>query len=194
MPAPRLVLFTRFPEPGRAKTRLIPALGPDGAARVHRRLTERSVAAMRASGLPVEVRITGAEPEAFATWLGGDLAFVPQGRGDLGERLARASADAPVILLGADTPALSAARLVEAAAARTRRAGVLGPAEDGGYWLLGLSRAMPFLFVDMPWSTDAVFRLTRERLVSAGIQPALLATLADCDRPDDLARWPELLG
>ncbi len=194
MPAPRLVLFTRFPEPGRAKTRLIPALGPDGAARVHRRLTERSVAAMRASGLPVEVRITGAEPEAFATWLGGDLAFVPQGKGDLGERLARASADAPVILLGADTPALSAAHLVEAAAALTRSDVVIGPAEDGGYWLLGLSRAMPFLFVDMPWSTDAVFRLTHERLVSAGIQPALLATLADCDRPDDLARWPELLG
>ncbi len=107
-----------IPSPGRAKTRLIPALGPDGAARVHRRLTERSVAAMRASGLPVELRVTGAEPaKRSPPGSAADLAFVPQGDGDLGERLARASADAPVILLGADTPALSAAHLVEAAAA-----------------------------------------------------------------------------
>lgn len=194
MPPPRLVLFTRYPEPGHAKTRLIPALGPDGAARVHRRLTERSVDAMRASGLPVELRVTGADPANFAAWLGADLAFVPQGDGDLGERLTRASADAPVILLGADTPALSAAHLVAAAAALERSDATIGPAEDGGYWLLGLARPMPFLFVDMPWSTDAVFAMTCERLVTAGVEPVLLATLADCDRPEDLVRWPDLLA
>ena len=194
MPSPRLVLFTRYPKPGRAKTRLIPALGAYDAAEVHRRLTERSVAAMRASGLPMELRVTGAEPDAFAAWLGGDLAFVPQGEGDLGERLTRASADAPVILLGADTPALRADHLTEAAAALEQHDAVIGPAEDGGYWLLGLARPMPFLFTDMPWSTDAVFALTHERLATAGIEPVRLATLADCDRPEDLARWPDLLA
>ena len=194
MPVPRLVLFTRYPEPGRAKTRLIPALGPDGAARVHRRLTERSVAAMRASGLPIELRVTGAEPDAFAAWLGDDLVFILQGDGDLGERLTRASADAPVILLGADTPALSANHLTDAAAALERSDAAIGPAEDGGYWLVGLARPMPLLFVDMPWSTDAVFALTRARLVDAGVEPVLLATLADCDRPEDLAGWPDLLA
>ncbi len=192
MPVPRLVLFTRYPEPGCAKTRLIPALGADGAARVHCRLTERSVGAMRASGLPLELRITGAEPAAFASWLGDDLAFVAQGDGDLGARLTRASADAPVILLGADTPALSAAHLIEAAAALARADAVIGPAEDGGYWLLGLSRPMPFLFADMAWSTEAVYPTTRARLAAAGIEPEVLTTLHDCDRPEDLARWPDL--
>ena len=192
MPSPRLVLFTRYPEPGCAKTRLIPALGPEGAAEVHRRLTERSVAAMRASGLPMELRVTGADPAVFAAWLGSDLAFESQGEGDLGERLTRASANAPVILLGADTPALTATHLTAAAAALKQSEAVIGPAEDGGYWLLGLSRPMPFLFADMPWSTDAVFALTHSRLAEAGIEPLQLATLADCDRPEDLARWPDL--
>ena len=192
MPVPRLVLFTRYPEPGLAKTRLIPALGPDGAARVHRRLTERSVATMRESGLPIELRITGAEPAAFAAWLGDDLVFVPQGDGDLGERMTRASSDAPVILLGADTPDLAAAHLIKAATALARSDIVIGPAEDGGYWLLGLARPMPFLFTDMPWSTDAVFPITRARLAEAGLEPKLLVTLADCDRPEDIAHWPDL--
>ena len=68
---PRVVLFTRYPEPGRAKTRLIPALGAAGAAALHRTLTERTVTAVSESGLPLEIRSTGAAVEAFTDWLGG---------------------------------------------------------------------------------------------------------------------------
>lgn len=188
----RLVIFTRFPEPGRAKTRLIPALGEEGAARLHRRLTERTLAAARSSGLQTEVRVTGADVAAFADWLGPDLSFVDQGAGDLGERLARASTPAPVLFIGADLPDLNAGHLEDAAARMAREKVVIGPAEDGGYWALGLTEPCPFLFEAMPWGTDQVLPLTLARLAERAITPALLPTLADCDRPDDLGRWTDL--
>ena len=83
-PPPRLVLFTRFPEPGRAKTRLIPALGAAGAAALHRSLTESTLATLHATGLAVEVWVTGAPLGAFAGWLGAETLIRPQGDGDLG--------------------------------------------------------------------------------------------------------------
>src|SRR6476469_7048942 len=192
MPPVRLVIFTRFPEPGRAKTRLIPALGAEGAAAFHRSLTERTLAAARASGLAFEVRTTVATHEAFAEWLGSDIALVDQGGGDLGERLQRAASPLPVLFIGSDLPDLSAEHLIEAARLLEREGTVLGPAEDGGYWALGLTAPADYLFTAMPWGTDQVFRSTAERLAERGIAPALLPTLADCDRPEDLARWPEL--
>ena len=191
MPEPRVVLFTRFPEPGRAKTRLIPALGGEGAAALHRRLTERTLATVQASGLPHELRVTGAEPAAFAAWLG-PVRAVPQGEGDLGERLARAGQPYPVIFIGADAPDLHVGHLRAAADALQRAPAVIGPAEDGGYWLLGLAAPVPGVFAGVAWGTDAVLVQTTARLRAAGIEPALLPRLADCDRPEDLARWPEL--
>lgn len=189
---PRLVIFTRFPEPGRAKTRLIPALGATGAAQLHRRLTEQTVAAARASGLAVEVRTTGAPPSDFAGWLGDDLTIVDQGEGDLGARLKRAVPPTPVLFIGSDLPDLTAAHLGDAAQRMLTDRAVIGPAEDGGYWALGLNAACDPLFEDMPWGSDRVFEITLLRLRDAGIEPAMLPTLADCDRPEDLARWPML--
>lgn len=189
---PVLVLFTRYPVPGQAKTRLIPAIGADRAAELHRRLTERAVATLRRSGLPIELRVTGAEPERFADWLGEGLSPVDQGEGDLGERLARAAAMPPVILLGADVPDLSLRQIESAAAALEAHDAVIGPALDGGYYLLGLARPMPFLFPAMAWGTDRVLAETVARLERAGTRFTTLETLADLDRPEDLARWPEL--
>ena len=192
MSAVRLVIFTRYPEPGKAKTRLIPALGAEGAAALHRRLTEHTLTEARAAGLPIDLYVTGAPETAFREWLGEDLTFTQQIEGDLGERLQAASLPTPVLFIGSDLPDLKAAHLVEAAdligAGRT----VIGPAEDGGYWALGLTAPADYLFADMPWSTDAVFALTAARLRDRGIEPALLPALADCDRPEDLARWPWL--
>ena len=192
MSPPRLVIFTRFPEPGRAKTRLIPALGAMGAAMLHRKLTERTVAAARASGLAIEVRTTGASKADFAGWLGSDLDYIDQGEGDLGERLKRAASPTPVLFIGSDLPDLTANHLVDATARMRTHRVVIGPAEDGGYWALGLTEPCDDLFQDMPWGTDRVLELSLARLRKRGIKPALLPTLADCDRPDDLARWPEL--
>lgn len=189
---PRVVLFTRWPEPGLAKTRLIPALGPDGAAALHRRLTERTLRVLRAAGLPIDLRVTGADPARFAEWLGADLAIVDQGGGDLGARLARAVDPAPVLFVGADAPDLAAHHLHEAAAALARADVAIGPAEDGGYWLLGLARPVPELFDDMPWGTSAVYAETVARLDALGLAVERLEVLADLDRPEDLARWPGL--
>ncbi len=191
MAVPRVALFARYPTPGQAKTRLITAIGEAAAAALHRRLVERTLATVRASGLPFELRITGAPMEAFAGWLGGDVPLVAQGDGDLGERLARVPA--PMLLIGGDCPDLVPAHLLAAAAAFDKAPAVLGPAADGGYWLFGLGRAMPHCFAAMSWGTDAVAAQTRARLADEGVTPVELETLHDCDRPEDLARWPWLL-
>ena len=191
MPAPRVVLFTRYPTPGAAKTRLIPALGPEGAAAVHRRLTEHTLAAVRASGLAHELRVTGAALSVFTEWLG-PTPIVEQGQGDLGERLARAGPPWPTIFIGADAPDISPDLLREAADRLLQADAAIGPAEDGGYWLLGLARAVPGVFENISWSTEHVLAQTRAKLAAAGVRPAILPTLADCDRPEDLARWPGL--
>ncbi len=187
----RIVLFTRYPEPGRAKTRLIPALGADGAADLHRRLTERTLAQVRATGLAREVRATGGPIEEFVRWLG-TSEVVDQGGGDLGARLERAAAPFPTIFIGADAPDLTARHLCEAAAALADHDAAIGPASDGGYWLLGLARRLDGLFDDMPWGTDQVLPITLARLRAAGVAPFMLPTLSDLDRPEDLGRWPEL--
>ena len=116
MTAPRLVLFTRFPQPGQVKTRLIPALGAAGAAALHRRLTETILATLRSTGLAVELWVTGAPAEAFAAWLGADVPIRPQGAGDLGARMDRALRPAPAILVGSDLPTLAASHIAAAAA------------------------------------------------------------------------------
>lgn len=191
---PRLVLFTRYPDPGHAKTRLIPAIGAAAAASLHRRLTERAVATLRATGRSIELRTTGADPNRFSTWLGDGLSPTDQGEGDLGERLHRAAAVPPVILLGADVPDLQVRHLEAAALALETQPAVIGPAEDGGYYLLGLARPMPFLFDTMPWGTEWVLAETMARLDRQGISFVTLETLADLDRPEDLARWPDLVA
>lgn len=187
---PHIALFARFPTPGQCKTRLIPALGPQGAADLHRRLVERTLGVMRASGLPFTVWATGADTTAFRHWLGGDVELQEQGTGDLGDRLARVPA--PTILLGADIPDLTADHLRLAAAALQQAPFVIGPAEDGGYYLLGCAEPAPFLFTDMAWGSDKVADETRLRIAAKGLDCVTLDQLADLDRPDDLARWPDL--
>ena len=183
----RVALFTRWPTPGLAKTRLIPALGADEAADLHRRLTERTVATVRAAGLPLEIRATGASAARFRDWLGDDPSFVDQGDGDLGDRLARAAETLPVLLLGADVPGLLPHHLTAAAATLATAPAVIGPAADGGYWLLGLATPMPQLFTGIEWGTGTVLAATLARLPPGTPQ---LDTLYDLDTPDDLARWP----
>lgn len=192
MMRPTIAIFAKWPTPGAVKTRLIPALGAAGAARLHTTLVERTVTAARDSGLPFTLRTSGAPPDRFVRWLGDDVAAVDQGGGDLGARLARVAM--PALLIGADAPDLSPALLRDAERALTGRAAVIGPAADGGYWLLGLTRPMPHLFAAMPWSTERVAAETIARLRADGIEPARLPVLHDCDRPEDLARWPGLLA
>ena len=191
MSAVRVVIMCRFPVPGRAKTRLIPALGPEGAAEMHRVLAEKTVGTVRQSGLAFTLWGTGGDVSQFKTWLG-DLSFRSQGEGDLGMRLRAAVESYPVIFLGTDAPDLAPSHLHEAAAALKEGRAVIGPAADGGYWLLGLPQPADDLFEGIDWGTDTVYAATRSKMNQLGIDPVVLEELHDLDRPEDLSRWPDL--
>jgi rSAM/selenodomain-associated transferase 2/rSAM/selenodomain-associated transferase 1 len=197
LPAEQLILFARYPVPGAAKTRLIPALGPEGAALLHRRLAEHAVAIARATGLPgrtgVTICCTGAARRDFRRWLGVDLAYTSQTDGDLGMRLRHAFTSAfragarRVVAIGADVPGLSPEILRAAFGALGAHEVVLGPAVDGGYYLIGSRRDRPELFSGIAWGTARVCAQTRAAIARLGLSAAELPALADVDLPENAA-------
>ncbi|MFH1059409.1 MAG: TIGR04282 family arsenosugar biosynthesis glycosyltransferase, partial [Pseudomonadota bacterium] len=179
-PAPaRLILFTRWPAPGQAKTRLIPALGPEGAALLHAALTQRALAwclaLIRQHPALLELRCVGAPAAAFRRWLGWAPLIRPQAEGDLGARMHQALSEAlaegadRVVLMGSDCPGLTDAVLAQAFAALHDHDLVLGPATDGGYYLVGLTRPAPELFADITWGTERVLEQTLAAARRAGL-------------------------
>ena len=192
--------------PGRVKTRLIPALGAEGAARLASRLLYHALEqALEADLGPVELCASPApEHPDWQPWLpalrqlrapGPFLAWSDQGEGDLGARMARRSrtyldAGEPVLLMGTDCPALTPRRLREAAGALHGHEAALIPARDGGYVLLGLRAFHPSLFNAMPWGTSAVADLTLKRLRDLNWRVWVGEALADIDVPADLAVLP----
>ena len=191
MAEPLLSIFARWPRPGEVKTRLIPQFGPEGAARVYTRLLAHTLAVARDSGVPFELRVTGGDPELFRAAFGNDLTVVEQGDGDLTARLS--AVPPPAMVIGSDCPGLTPAILRAAADTLRTDPMVIGPASDGGYYILGYNEDAAFAFADMPWSTDAVFGETVRRFALKGIRPAVLPELSDVDTPDDLVQWPEFL-
>jgi uncharacterized protein len=195
----RLILFARYPVAGRAKTRLIPALGAEGAAALHRRLVLRALraaqAGCRAAPADLEVHFDGGTEQAMSHWLGDGARFLPQGAGDLGERMAGAfdesfrAGSTAIVIIGSDCPDLSPDVINTAFIRLTETPVVLGPALDGGYYLIGLSRPMPELFRGIPWGTDRVLAESLAVLERRGWKPALLNPLADIDRPEELPAW-----
>jgi rSAM/selenodomain-associated transferase 1 len=187
----RIVVFAKAPVPGRVKTRLIPALGAQGAARLAAEMLARTIEEALATGLAVELC---GEPDPRGWYEGPNVHLSAQGEGDLGARLARAAervpASQPVLLIGADCPALDRRRLAAAAEALASHDAVIHPAVDGGYVLLGLRRFDPAPFVGIAWSTDGVFEQTQERIASLGWSLDLRETLADIDEPADLPPSP----
>lgn len=193
-----VIVFAKAPVPGLAKTRLAPALGADGAARLAERLLRHAVQQSLAAGLgPVDLCVTPDDRHPCFVELAGQpgLGLSPQGDGDLGQRMARAfertlvSAGA-ALLIGTDAPQLDAAALRRAAAALQGHDAVFVPAADGGYALVGLRRPAPGLFAGMRWSHAGVMADTRERLAAAGLKHAELPVLHDIDEPADLAHLP----
>lgn len=196
----RVMVFARAPTPGEAKTRLIPALGAEGAAALHRRLVMHCLGAARDSRLgPVELWCAPDASDPFfrecERRLGASLHA--QGEGDLGARMLRAFESvlahaARAILVGSDVPALSARYFRDAdRALRRGDDAVIGPAEDGGYALIGLSRCDPELFRDIPWGGPGVLAQTRRRLAALSWRSSELPVLWDVDRPEDLGRLPQ---
>lgn len=194
----RVAILAKAPIPGFAKTRLIPRLGADGAAALQRWLLRRTVATALAAGVgPVSLWATpdAAHADVLACAAPGRLDLRVQPDGDLGARMQAAlDADAAATLVvGTDCPALDAATLHRAA--RALAAGddaVLGPAEDGGYVLLGLARrraaAHAALFEGITWGTPTVLATTRRRLAAAGLVWSELPALWDVDTAEDYDR------
>ena len=194
----RIVIFAKAPEPGFAKTRLIPVLGAQGAAHLARHMLAQTLRKALAANLgPVELCVTPAG--AGAIWrtfaIPDALQWSDQGDGDLGQRMARAARRAleigeSVLLIGTDCPELDAAHLRQAAGALQRADAALIPAADGGYVLLGLNRFDASLFADIAWSTESVAVETQRRLAHLGWTVQNHAMLHDVDVPADLERVP----
>ena len=200
----RLILFTRYPEPGTTKTRLIPLLGPEGAAALQRRMTAHAMAAAlpltRTRGLELEICYEGGGARRMRDWLGDGAVYRRQGGGDIGRRMARAFRRAldqgceAVVLVGSDIPGISAPLLASAFKRLRDDRVVMGPAADGGYYLIGLTRlgfkrAGGALFADMAWGASGVLAESCRRLEGLDLGVDLLEVLADVDRPEDLTVW-----
>lgn len=198
----RILVFAKAPTPGRVKSRLTPALGAQAAADLHRRLVVRTLrTAVAAAVGPVELCCAPDAQDAFFANCARqfDLGLRDQGAGDLGIRMARALEIAladgyPALLIGSDCPALTVEYLRAAATAcGGANHAVLGPAEDGGYVLIGLARSPSVqLFENIAWGTATVMQETRRRLARLGWRWIELATLWDVDRPEDLPRLRQL--
>ncbi|MCT0230026.1 TIGR04282 family arsenosugar biosynthesis glycosyltransferase [Synechococcus sp. CS-1324] len=194
----RIVILAKAPVAGSCKTRLIPALGAEGAAALARAFLLRTVDAALAAGIgPVELCVTPpARQPIWATLpLPPTLAWSDQGPGDLGRRMEEAAVRTlaggeRVILIGTDCPALGPAVLRQAAADLIHHDASIVPTFDGGYALLALRRQHPTLFRAMPWSTDAVLAETRSRLAALGWSSLCQPLLHDIDVPADLCHLP----
>ncbi len=201
----RLILFTRYPASGTTKTRLIPELGEEGAANVQRHMTELVTQKAKAVALQKQLDIfvyySDGTKELMQEWLGADLTFIKQQGDDIGDRMAAAFADAArdkvdhAVLIGSDIPAITEAMLFQAFTALGQNDVVLGPTQDGGYYLIGLvmekyTDLTHKLFTNIPWSTERVYTTTLERLKRENINVASLPKLHDIDRPEDLIHLP----
>lgn len=195
----RLIVFTRCPEPNRCKTRLIPALGPEGAADLHRKMTAHTVkvASRFRTERPVQLQIEFDGPDAapIQSSLGNTFDYRRQAEGDLGTRLDRAFQSAfddgaeRVVIVGTDCPGITGRLLKSTFGLLKHQDVVLGPASDGGYYLVGLRSREPSLFDAMPWGTSNLLAETLIRADRRRLGTALLPTLDDVDRPEDLAVW-----
>lgn len=182
-------IFLKAPRLGAVKTRLAAEIGDRHALRLYRVMAARALAAVRAAGLDATIWFTPTDAGAeMRFWLGSDWDLRPQASGDLGARLLAAEQAAlgrPWLAIGADCPRLDAALLAEAAAIAARGEVVLGPSEDGGYYLVGGPTPLPPIFEGMPWSTSRLLEETRARLVHAGAAWRELPMLRDVDTADD---------
>lgn len=192
-PEAAIAVFAKAPVPGEVKTRLAGVLGPDAAASLHAGLVRHALAtAVNARLGPVSLWCMPDAGHSFfercATEFG--VRLETQQGADLGERMARAfeREGRPLLVIGADCPALGATHLAQAAASLRDADAVLVPAEDGGYVLVGLARPVRGLFEGIPWGTAAVMAHTRGRLEHAHARWVELDPLWDVDRPDDYAR------
>ena len=191
MAVDKLVIMLKAPRVGAVKTRLARTLGAGPACAAYRVLVERLLANLAA--IPcAELRYAPDDAAAeIAPWLAPGWTCAPQGPGELGQRLrcavqqAFANGPARLVLVGSDCPWIIDRDIHDAWRALRNHDLVLGPARDGGYWLIGLSRPEPALFADIAWSSSAVFQQTLERARRLDLKVHTLRTLSDVDEESD---------
>ncbi|TYZ07877.1 glycosyltransferase [Hymenobacter lutimineralis] len=196
-PAAHLLVFARYPELGKVKTRLAADIGDEAALAVYRQLLAHTRAVVAPLAVHKTVWLASPGPAADRTdhWAGYDQ--LPQTPGDLGAKMEAAFAHAfdagarQVLIIGTDCPGLATAHLAEALQALETHELVLGPAADGGYYLLGMKQLYPALFRQKPWSTSAVQDATLHDATQLGLRVHLLPELHDVDTAADLARWKQ---
>ncbi|MGB7932077.1 MAG: TIGR04282 family arsenosugar biosynthesis glycosyltransferase [Gammaproteobacteria bacterium] len=201
-PTSRLLVFTRAPRTGQVKTRLIPQLGPQGAADFHARLIHHCLQIVTRAGLcPVELWCAPSCHDPFfqdcRERYGVEL--YDQAQGELGERMHKALGSAlaraeSAVLVGTDIPSIEAADLDTAfQSLQQGKDAVVGPARDGGYYLIGLKQPNRWLFEGISWGTSTVFQETLSRLQQLEMDWLSLREHADVDTPDDYQRLPEAI-
>ena len=191
-----LLLFTRYPKAGETKTRLIPVLGKRGAAHLQRTMSEKTFAMARKLSsrrkLSLRIHYTGGSQLEMQQWLNGKIPCIRQVGGSLGDRLIHAFRGAfvgntsRVIAIGTDCPTLTPEIVEKGFQNLADYDLVLGPALDGGYYLIGLQKEEPALFSQIPWGLGQVLDQTLKRAEKLGLSVLLLEPLADVDRPEDL--------
>jgi hypothetical protein len=187
-----LIIFTRYPEPGKTKTRLIPALGKEGAAQLQKQLTEYTLKEASQLGVDLRVYFSGGNQDLMTRWLGDNYHYYAQSGGDLGERLIAALQETfnqkveKVVIIGIDCPELNAELMGQAFQELSEKDLVLGKAEDGGYYLIGLRGFLPELFQGIDWGTNVVLQQTVAIAQKMGLKISYLPVLNDIDTPEDL--------
>jgi rSAM/selenodomain-associated transferase 1 len=201
-PHSRLIVFARAPRAGLTKTRLIPRLGKQGAAMLHARLIAHCLRTVTGAGLcPVDLWCTptGDDPFFQACRERYGVGVYDQGPGDLGTRMHAALASALIdadsaVLIGTDIPGLEASDIDAAFQALHGGADVvLGPARDGGYYLIGMKQADPDVFEGIPWGTSTVYQHTVDRLRQRRWIWRRLREHRDVDTPEDYVELPQTL-
>jgi rSAM/selenodomain-associated transferase 1 len=199
-----LIIFAKFPEKGTVKTRLGRWVGEETALELYRCFVRDEIALSRKAGYaPVVFFHPPEAQDAMIEWLGRELVYEAQEGDSLGERMHAAfrrvfQGRRRAVLIGTDTPDLPPALIKEAFRSLKTGDAVIGPAFDGGYYLIGLSsdNFLPDLFRGLPWGGAFVFELTRRIFEEHGIKLSVLPRWRDIDEYDDLAafvdRWKEL--
>jgi len=200
-PNTQILVFAKAPEPGKAKTRLIPELGCEGASDLHGHLLSRQMHWLyQARIAPITCWCTPSVSHSLFEefQLQYQINLAPQHQGDLGERMYRAAElelqlAEFVILIGADCPAMTPRYISSAIESLLSGSdAVVGPAEDGGYVLLGLRKSERALFNDVNWGSSEVLATTLDRFKYLGWSYNLLPQLWDLDRPADVERYRRL--
>ena len=199
--ASQLIVMARWPAPGRCKRRLAQELGAARAVQIQARLIVHTLAAAREArqgqGLELVLAVEGLGSRAARRWgqAHGADRTVLQGRGALGLRMQRQFQRAAregasqMVLIGSDLPQLEASDLSAAFTVLGQRRGVLGPALDGGYWLIGLRRPEPELLAGIDWGSALVLEQTVAAMARRGLEPGLLSRRGDLDWARDLLPW-----